>query len=39
MNNCEHEICTIYGEQERGAARFMLAICDSCGDKVEGDIN
>ena len=39
MNSCEHEICTIYGEQERGAARFMLAICDSCGAKVEGDIN
>jgi hypothetical protein len=39
MNKCQHELCTVYGEEERGVARFMLAICDSCGIKVEGDIN
>ena len=34
---CEHEVCTIYGEEERGVAKFTLAICDSCGIKVEGE--
>jgi hypothetical protein len=39
MTICEHEVCTVYGKEERGIAKFALAICDSCGDKVEGDIN
>lgn len=39
MTICEHAICTVYGEESRGVARYMLAICDSCGAKVEGDIN
>jgi hypothetical protein len=39
MTICEHEICTVYGEEERGVARFALATCDSCGIKIEGDIN
>jgi len=34
---CEHEICTIYGEEERGVAKFALAICDACGIEVEGE--
>jgi hypothetical protein len=37
MTMCEHEVCTIYGEEERGIARFTLAICDSCGIKIEGE--
>jgi hypothetical protein len=39
MIKCEHDICTVYGEEERGVVRLMLATCDSCGAKVEGDIN
>lgn len=39
MDKCEHELCTIYGEIERGIARYSLAICDSCGVEVEGDLN
>ena len=39
MTICEHEICTVYGKQERGVSKFALAICDACGIEVEGDIN
>lgn len=39
MTICEHEVCTVIGEEERGVARFALATCDSCGASVEGDLN